>query len=424
MSQNQNGKKAYHYIMFCLLTFVMGAVAGLIIWGILQFINQGTAFVWEIIPEKMGLEHSLPYSLAVCLIGGLLIGLMRSKYGPMPDDTHQVMAQVKSNGGYPYDRLNIITIAVLLPLIFGGSLGPEAGLTGIIAGMCTLIGDNLKYKGDKLAALAETGFATSMALVFGSPFFGVINNLEPDDNTEHYREKLVSKKARIIIYCFGVAGGMLTMKAMGALTGLTGGLPRFGAKHAMGMEQWKWFVPLVLMGILFALVYIGLNESTRRLSAKLESHPIIMCLIPAVFLALIGYFYPMAMFSGEHQLKELMGNWETTEYTLLIATAAAKLVLTTLCINFGWRGGSIFPIIFSGSALGYAFALITGMDGAFAVAILVAAMYGFITKKPIATVAILLLCFPITYILPMAAAALLVAAVSRGITSMSKNSTE
>ena len=68
---------------------------------------------------------------------------------------------------------------------------------------------------------------------------------------------------------------------------------------------------------------------------------------------------------------------------------------------------SIFPIIFSGALLGYTFALIVGMDGAFAVAMLVSAMYAYIMRKPVAVVMILLLCFPVTYIIPIAVSAII-----------------
>ena len=48
-----------------------------------------------------------------------------------------------------------------------------------------------------------------------------------------------------------------------------------------------------------------------------------------------------------------------------------------------------------------------GMDGAFAVAMLVSSMYAYIMRKPAAVVMILLLCFPITYILPIAVCAII-----------------
>ena len=39
----------------------------------------------------------------------------------------------------------VVLVCAFLPLVFGSSVGPEAGLTGIIAGLCYWVGDNVKY---------------------------------------------------------------------------------------------------------------------------------------------------------------------------------------------------------------------------------------------------------------------------------------
>ena len=61
----------------------------------------------------------------VCLLGGLLIGLYEKMTGTKTDDLNQVMAKVKQDGRYPYDNLGKLSLAALLPLLFGGSIGPE-----------------------------------------------------------------------------------------------------------------------------------------------------------------------------------------------------------------------------------------------------------------------------------------------------------
>ena len=39
----------------------------------------------------------------------------------------------------------VMLICAFIPLVFGASVGPEAGLTGIIAALCYWIGDNVSY---------------------------------------------------------------------------------------------------------------------------------------------------------------------------------------------------------------------------------------------------------------------------------------
>ena len=399
-------KRFFTIILFALLTAGMGFVAGLLIRLVLLVISLGTGAVWTHLPRLFGLEHSLPYYLGACLLGGLLIGLWQRRFGIFPDTLEEVIGRVKGTGTYPYDRLPVIAVAAILPLIFGGALGPEAGLTGLIAGFCCMIGDHLKIKGDRLAALTEAGLAATLGVIFGAPFFGIAAHLEPDDSTEHYREKLVSRKTRILIYCFGVAGGMAAF----ALAGLflpSVGLPRFDPEHAIGIHQWVWFVPLLALGIIACLYYQSLAALMRFLGKKIASHRIVSCLIAGVAVAVCGWFIPLSMFSGEHQLEDLIAGYGDLTIPVLAISAAAKLFLVSVCINFGWKGGNIFPIIYSSALLGYDFAAITGMDGTFAVAILTASFYAYLMRKPVTVMAILLLCFPVTYIIPIGISAFL-----------------
>ena len=74
--------------------------------------------------------------MIVRIIGAVLIGLLATRFGPLPHLTEGVFAIIKKGGGYPYNRLGLCALAALLPLVFGGTLGREAGLVGVIAGLC------------------------------------------------------------------------------------------------------------------------------------------------------------------------------------------------------------------------------------------------------------------------------------------------
>lgn len=399
------------YISFCLLALILGLGAGSAVWGILRVMDLGIDFVWESLPGILGCGRHPAYYLAAGVAGGVLIGLWRKKYGPLPDTMEQVLGKVKGDGSYPYDRIHIIIVAALLPLIAGGALGPEAGLSGVIAGLCCMIGDDLKYKADRVVALAETGFIAAVTVIFGAPFFGIAHSLEPDDRSETYRQRLVSKKHRIIIYAFSAAGAMAAFKGLGILTGVSGGIARFAFKHAVGIGQWKWAIPLIAAGILFALYFTAMEGLFARISERFEKYDMALCVAAGILVALCGFFVPLSMFSGEKQLGALITDWQSYTAAALVTAALVKIFLVNACIGLGWRGGSIFPMIFSGAMMGYAFALVTGMDGAFAAAVMIASFYSYIVRKPVAVIAILFMCFPVSYILPVAVSAFIAAKV-------------
>ena len=415
-------------ILYVLMATVLGALAGALVWALLRIMNLGIEVVWHVLPEYVG-DHWL-YTVGVCLLGGLLIGLWQKKYGIYPEELEEVMHELRSTGTYPYGKIPMLCVAALLPLIFGGCLGPEAGLTGIIVGLCCWIGDKLKYKAREIRELAEAGMAATLGVVFGTPFIGIAFNYESEGADEESGsaagggvadkkfvdyltedEMKAFKKLKMFVYVASVAGGLGAMKLLGDFFGGGSGLPRFDRHVNITVDDWKWFVVVFAAGLVAALVYVVVNKLTLMLGNKLINRRVLSCLLAGLCLAVIGLAFPWTMFSGEHQLGVLMDVWEEESAQGLILIALMKLILVNLCINLGWKGGSIFPIIFSGVCMGYAMAMIIGIEPIFAVAVCTAALCGYIMRKPVMVISVLLLCFPVTVIVPMAAAGYLASVI-------------
>ena len=112
--------------LFCA---IIGAVAGGLVWALLKIMAVGMNLIWEWIPEHFLLPY---YTIVVCVIGAFLIGIFRKVYGDYPEEMETVMAKVKTEKHYDYKNMLVMMIAAVLPLLIGSSVGPEAGLTGII----------------------------------------------------------------------------------------------------------------------------------------------------------------------------------------------------------------------------------------------------------------------------------------------------
>jgi len=151
--------------IFCAL---LGAFAGTILWIFLKLVSEGTALIWEWFPERADLPL---YTIAVCTFGGLLIGLLRKKYGDYPEELDVVLKKVKQEKRYDYKNMLVMIPAAILPLIFGSSVGPEAGMTGIIIGLCYWAGDNMKFAQNDAKAYSEIGTAVTLGVLFHSPLF-------------------------------------------------------------------------------------------------------------------------------------------------------------------------------------------------------------------------------------------------------------
>ncbi|MGI6118679.1 MAG: chloride channel protein [Bilifractor sp.] len=416
MSQNQ-GKKSSEVsfsrtdkvkvtAIMTLYAFLLGALSGSIVWAFLKVLEIGMDFFWTTLPEITG--HISFYILIVCSFGGILIGLFQKKFGIYPDTMEEVFAKLKKNGTYDYHALPVILAAVLMPLFFGGSLGPEAGLTGIITCLCCAVGDHLKYSTEQIRDLAGSGITATLGIIFHAPLFGLVNDFEhPRKEERFYFAPKEFRAAKIVVYCAGIAGGLLSNHLLSSFFGGGMGLPRFTWNGWAKLSDWKWFPVLAACGIGLGLLYQLFGNLTRRLAKLMQDRRILSCLTAGLGLALLGIWNSRNLFSGESDLLNLTETWQTVPIALLLATAVTKLFCTNLCLSMGWKGGSIFPIIYCGTSLGYGLAALTGVLPIFSVAVCAASCYGYIIRKPLTVTTVLFLCFPIRLVLPLIAAAYL-----------------
>ena len=187
------------------------------------------------------------------------------------------------------------------------------------------------------------------------------------------------------------------------------------------MTNLIYIIPLCLIGVIGGLIYLASHRLANVISNKFEKFVVIKCVVGGVILGVIGTFLPLAMFSGEHQIAEIAKNGAEIGIWMLILVAFVKIILTTICIEAGLKGGHFFPVIFSGVCLGYAFGTAFGVDVVFAMAIVTTSLVGYTLKKPLATVLLLMIVFPWQYILIMMAAALFARIIPAPKTLISRN---
>ena len=385
--------------LFCAL---IGAVAGALVWILLKIMAVGTEFLWNRIPSQ---NISPYYTLFVCVAGAAMIGIFRKVFGDYPEDLETVMEKVRSEKRYEYKNMPAMMVAALLPLLIGSSVGPEAGLTGIIVGLCYWAGDNLKFAGQNTRNYSQVGIVVSMSVLFHAPLFGIF---EVEENSDESLSAL-TKGSKLFIYGIALAAGTGIYGGLSALFGAgLSGFPSFDMVEIQ-KKDYLLMVLYILCGLLLAYFY----QSTHKLTEKISNRfPAVMKEIFAgSVLGITGTFLPVLMFSGEEQMGTLMETYTSYLPLTLIGIAFFKLLLTNLCIQFGLKGGHFFPVIFAGVCMGYGVAMLTcGLNGGhvvFGAAIVTASLLGGIMKKPLAVTMLLFLCFPVKMFIWIFVAALI-----------------
>lgn len=384
-------------VILTVYTIIIGIVAGLIIWCFIRGMNFGIHFLWDYLPNIIDFKY---YTIVACLIGGLFVGIWKNKYGDSPEELNEVIKTVKENHRYSYNNIFQLIVSSILPLIMGASIGPEAGLTGIIAGLFTWIGDKLKIFGDELEELADIGITATLGTIFASPIFGFV---EPIEN----EESRLPKTSKNILYFVAILSSFGAFIFLNHLTHNHAGLHSIGSATLTDLN-YPGIILMVILGILLSYIYFISRRLSREIFKTLEDRVIIKGVIGGVILGIMGTFLPLTMFSGEEQIYLLLDNGAQLGLMILILTSVLKIVLTNICIETGLKGGHFFPLIFSGTAMGYALSILLNMDPIISMAIVTTSFMASILKKPIAVVLLLMIIFPANLIPLMLVSAVVV----------------
>lgn len=398
-------------IFFCA---VLGASAGAVLWAFLKIIGLGTEWLWEKLPALI--DFPIWYSVAVCTIGGAIIGLFRKCFGDYPQTMKTVIGTVKKTGTYPYRKILVILTAAVLPLIIGSSVGPEAGMVGVIVALGCWVNDNLKFAKKNADLYSRVGMAVSLSALFASPLFGLFSAVENDDTISSLEyPKKDGRGSKLLIYGVSIVSSLGVLRLFNHLFGkVSEGFPAFESAQ----PDW-WDLAMVVIyiigGILLGLFFEKSEEWFKKLSAK--APPIVGELLAGLVLGIITAFLPVVRFSGESQMAVLMTDYAKYTPIAMIGVAFLKVLLTNMCMQMGLKGGHFFPLIFAAVCLGYGISLtvfpMSAAHAAFAAAITTAAALSVSMKKPLAVTCLLFLCFPVQMGLWIFLAAVLAGQVTR-----------
>lgn len=375
------------------LTALLGGFSGVVIWCFLKASAVCTVFIWDELPLGTGRSY-LPF--IICVLGGLLVGIFHRTFGDYPEELSVVMGKIRKEKHYDYRPMAVMLICAFIPLICGASVGPEAGLTGVIAGLCYWVGDNVTFAKKHSEMFSEIGEAVTLGQLFHSPLFGIFAVEEGGDDDGNVSN--MSKGNKLLFYGISTASGFLAAEILTYFFGAAmEGFPGF-SEISMGKEDCLMLLIYIPAGLLVYLIFELSEKVTHGIGHRI---PVILretlCGAAVGIMALI---FPVAMFSGEEQMAELMETYLSYSPLVLIGICLLKIIMTTFCINFGLKGGHFFPLIFACTCMGMgiayiAFASEPGLHVAFGAAAVCATVLGAQLRKPVAASLLLLLCFPV-----------------------------
>lgn len=386
-----------------LYSSIMGAMVGFLTWLFLSIVSIGIHFMWGELPKVFNTNY---WTLIMGAIGGMLVGLTQKYFGDYPKYMPQTLTEFKENKRVEYESVPKATIAALTILFFGASLGPEAALSGIVGGIITFVGDKMKnrFKENNVISeyaddLTKSSIQASIGMIFNAPLFGVYTLSEDAE-----RDKGVINKIKTIIYTITTIAGFSVYILLSQIDNRASFVVKFGDSQ-IGSREILFAGILILIAILLGEIYKIYGKVLHKVLEVFDEKKIIKALIGGIAIGIIGTLLPYTLFSGEHELKKLVIEWKSIGAYMLIIIGLVKLLLTEICLSTGWRGGHIFPVVFSGSCIGYALSILFSIDPVFSVAIITTALVSKVMDNIVVTMVLLIFFFPLNNLLPMMLAA-------------------
>ncbi|MGN0076502.1 MAG: chloride channel protein [Parafannyhessea sp.] len=369
-------------VALLLLALAIGFLVGFFCIGALWCVDQLQEQIWDHAVAAAGRWVALP----LCVAGGLAVGAATTRLGFSLDTLAIVVARCRKEGGYRLPGTIAQTLLLFaLPIAFGGAVGPEAGISGLVAALATSGIRILRRSG--VAAVCDPG----------RPLAAALSVVAPGNRTPDRRYTRIPK-----VVLWGAAGlGFAVGAALFAhVFGPAGSLPRFDAIPYAALDAPA--IVTAALGLALGCALALLSKGTKALLDRIEPKQgqkdarttMRRALACGAILGVMACVLPDVLFSGQSATYELSTSWQTATAATLLATAVAKVVLSNVCVRSGWVGGEFFPLIFCGVSAGFALAAITGADPRLAVAVACAATVSGATGKWLLSTLVLALCFP------------------------------
>jgi H+/Cl- antiporter ClcA len=339
-------------IKICGYSVLVGFIGGLVAQGLLELIYLFTNIFFygrlSFQATNPAYNHLGLWVILIPPIGGLIVGIMVHYWEPtlkghgIPEAMEAVL--------FGQSRMRV-RVALLKPLATafaigtGGPFGAEGPIIQTGAAFGSLFGQAVGLTPYYRRVLLASGAAAGMAATFTAPLAGILVAIEL---------LLFELRARSFIPV-----ALAAAVATGVRIHFVGWAPLFPtpAFRLTGMNELWLFA---LMGVLMGILGLAMIHGLAWLENFFDELPIKRALIwspviGALFLGVIGYFYPQIFGTGYDTIRDMLN--DRLSVSKLLGVSVAKFVALVVSLGSGTTGGVFAPSLIVGGGFGAAFAI-------------------------------------------------------------------
>ena len=340
------------YLRLMVLVALLGVVSAVVTFVFMALVHEGTRLVWEQAAQLVGIDPRL-FTLLVCTLGGLLVGLLVKLFGDHSGIFAEVMREFGKTGRFDYRNAPGIVITAFISLISGASLGPEAPLADACGGIGTWAADRLKLDEQETRTMGYSRRQRDAGCLHHQP----IRRGAAGIGIGAGRNRRACMAYFWVLFPSLLASAVATVVFVllsGAFFETLYQFPDYAPKLA----HMFYAVPLGLLGGVVGMLFMLSLKRLQQLFQPMKSHVVLRGLIGGLGMGIIGALLPLTLFSGESETADLIAHAAEIGVVMLIVLGLVKLFATSLLLATGWKGGYIFPIMFASVALGLALDLL------------------------------------------------------------------
>ena len=237
-------------------------------------------------------------------------------------------------------------ITSFLSLLSGASIGPEGPLGFLVRQISAWFEDKLRLVKETRLGYSVAGLASAYNGLIGNPVFTAVIATEviPKKNISFLIWNLLA----------GVIGFLIYFQL--GFQSFLGEIP-FPPIDQFNLSYIAYAIILGVLGGLLALFIAVWLQFFGKALDRFKDKVVLRILIAGIIIAIVVYFVPQVMFSGEDQISEIIQDSATYGIAMLLLFALLKVILFALSFKSGYLGGPIFPTLFACTMLALALSL-------------------------------------------------------------------
>ena len=283
--------------------------------------------------------------------------------------TNMILVSIRSEEKPPIFTAPLIFISTVLTHLTGGSAGREGAAIQMGGGIGYWIGRLLKLDEKDQKLIIMCGMSAAFSALFGTPVTAAIFSMEVISVGAMYYSALVpSVISALIGYCISIRCGVEATAFQIAA------IPEITISSVVRVT-----ILAILCGLLSIVFCIAMHGMGKFLQ-KLFPNKFVRIVIGAVFIINMTYIMDCGYYNGASMilLEKAVSYGKAAPYTFII-----KLIFTAVTLGAGFRGGEIVPSFIVGATFACTLSGILGINGSFAAAIGMIALFCGVTNCPI-----------------------------------------